>query len=223
MSHFRRAFRFAAMAALMTMSATAGLLPSALLAQDDATPKTDTPATEPAASEAQPSDQATPPEQEAVNKAKELAGEATQKAVEIAEKVDQDERAKEAAAGILQPIYQAAEVLGSPDFPAFYWIAFALMAAGTVNYALQIVLGKLAVLFRGSINLREILSDAVGLLISAVGLILTTQAATENSDFTQSPALVLSASVVGFVFGFMLFRWGTALEVNAVTGRTPRK
>jgi hypothetical protein len=194
----------------------------AVIAQEDPQP---TPAAQENVAAEQPEGAAesVPPEQQAVDKAKEIAGEATEKAVEIAGKVDQDERAKEAAAGILQPIYRAAEVMGSQKFPAFYWVAFALMAAGTVSYALQLVLGKLLVLFRGSINLKEILSDLVGFLISVVGLVLTTQAATENSGFTQSPALVLSASAVGIIFGFMLFRWGTAQEVRAVSGQRTKK
>jgi len=154
--------------------------------------------------------------EEATAKAKELAGEAADKAADIAVKIDQNEAAQEAAAGILQPIYIAAETLA---FPAFYWLAFALMAAGTVNFAFQLVIGKLAVLARGSINLKEILSDSVGLVISVIGLVLTTQAATENSTFTQSAALVLSSTAAGAVLGLFLYRWGQALEVDAVTGQ----
>jgi ABC-type multidrug transport system fused ATPase/permease subunit len=153
--------------------------------------------------------------EEATEKAKEIAGEAADKAAEIAVKIDKNETAQEAAAGILQPIYLVAESLA---FPAFYWLAFALMAAGTVSFVFQLVLGKLALLFRGSINLKEMLSDAIGLVISVVGLVLTTQAATENSTFTQSPALVLSATAAGAVLGLFLYRWAHAQELNAVTG-----
>ena len=46
--------------------------------------------------------------------------------------------------------------------------------------------------------------DVVGLLISAVGLVLTTQAAAENSaSFVQSPSAVVSAAVVGALLGFV--------------------
>lgn len=157
---------------------------------------------------------------EATEKTKELAGDAADKAAELAVKIDENETAQEAAAGILQPIYIAAETLA---FPAFYWLAFALMAAGVVNFAFQLVLGKLVVLSKGSINLKEILSDAISLIISVIGLVLTTQAATENSTFTQSAALVLSSALVGAVLGLFLYRWGQAQEVHAVEGQRSRR
>ena len=72
---------------------------------------------------------------------------------------------------------------------------------------------------KGSINVREILSDTIGLIVSLVGLVLTTQAAAENSDFTHSPAAVLSAAVFGAVVGIVLYRWGQAQEVSAVAGQ----
>ena len=135
----------------------------------------------------------------------------------IAGKLDQDQRAKTATAGILEPIYQVAEKMA---FPEFHWLAFALMAAGVVSYTLQLVLGKLVVLMRMGFSLKEILSDAVGLAISVVGLVLTTQAATENSNFTQSPAAVLSATAVGLIAGIILYVWGQSEELQAVAGRT---
>ena len=150
------------------------------------------------------------------NKAKELAAETQARVEEIADKVDQNEAAKKAADGVLGPIYNLAESL---NFSAFHWLAFGLMATGVVSFALQLVLGKLAVLLKGSINLREILSDAIGFVISTLGLVLTTQAAAENSTFTHSPAAVLSATAFGVVFGFILYRWGQAQEVNAVAGQ----
>jgi hypothetical protein len=139
---------------------------------------------------------------------------------ELAEKVDQDPRAREATAGILQPIYRLAEGMAHP---AFHWIAFAVMATGVVNYALQLVLGKLVVLTRLSLSLKEILSDALGLVISVTGLVLTTQAAAENSTFTNSPAAVLSASAVGVVAGFIFYLWGQRLELEAARGRAVEK
>lgn len=146
-----------------------------------------------------------------------LAKETKKEVDKIADVLDHDPRAKTAAAGILQPIYTVAESL---SFPAFHWLAFALMSAGVVGYALQLVLGKLVVLTRMGFSPSEIVSDAIGLAISVVGLVLTTQAAAENSNFTQSPAAVLSATAVGIVVGFILYRWGQAQELEAAAGRT---
>jgi len=135
----------------------------------------------------------------------------------IAKQVDQDPRAKDASAGLLTFIYKVAERL---SFPAFHWVAFALMVSGVVSYAFQLVLGKLALLFRGSLNLSEILSDAKAFVISAVGLVLTTQAAAENSTFTQSPFAVLSSTAVGAIIGLIFYRWGQRQEVEAAIGRS---
>lgn len=148
--------------------------------------------------------------------AEKAVDDAKEKVDEFAQQVDESEQAKEISAGILQPIYHLAEQI---SFPAFHWIAFAIMATGVVSYALQLVLTKLALLFRGSLNLSEIFSDALGLVISIVGLVLTTQAAAENSSFTQSPFAVISASVFGLIIGFLFFRWGHAQETQALTGR----
>jgi hypothetical protein len=137
-------------------------------------------------------------------------------AQEIAKQVDQSPQAQKVSAGILEKIYLLAEKLESP---MFYWGAFALMATGVASFALQLGLGKLFVLARMSISLTEILSDTLGLAISLVGLVLTTQAAAQNSSFTDSPASVLSASAVGVVLGFLFFRWGTAQELAAADGR----
>ncbi len=145
----------------------------------------------------------------------------TRKEVErIAEQVDQSEQAAEVSAGILDPIYRLAELFA---FPAFHWVAFALMVTGVVSYALQLVLGKLVVLSRLGLSITEILSDALGLAISLIGLVLTTQAAAENSSFTASPAAVLSAAGVGLIAGFLFYLWGQSAEVQAVEGRRKRK
>jgi hypothetical protein len=101
----------------------------------------------------------------------------------------------------------------------FHWLAFAVMATGVVSYALQLVLGKLVVLSRMGFSPSEILSDTLGLVISAIGLVLTTQAAAENSTFTHSPASVLSATAVGVIAGFIFYRWGQAQEVQATVAR----
>lgn len=148
--------------------------------------------------------------------ARDLAEDARGKIDEVAASIDQDPRAQDAAAGILQPIYMLAEYL---SFSAFYWVAFMLMAAGVINFTFQLVLGKLFVLFKGSLNIPEILSDCIGLIISLLGLILTTQAATQNSTFTQSPASVLSATVAGAVVGLLMYRWGQSLELRAADGQ----
>jgi hypothetical protein len=145
-----------------------------------------------------------------------IASETKESVDKIARQVDQDPRAKDASAGLLTFVYKIAERL---SFPAFHWAAFALMVAGVVSYAFQLVLGKLALLLRGSLNMAEILSDAKALLISVVGLVLTTQAAAENSTFTQSPFAVLSSAAVGAVIGLLFYRWGQRQEVDAAIGR----
>lgn len=135
---------------------------------------------------------------------------------DIAKSVDESEMAQETTAGILTPIYRVAEAL---EFPAFHWIAFALMLSGVVGFALQLVIGKLVVFAHFGFSMREILSDLLGFVISAVGLVLTTQAAAQNSTFTQSPFAVISASVVGLIVGVILYAWGQSQEVDAVRGR----
>jgi hypothetical protein len=149
-------------------------------------------------------------------KADQIVTETRDKVDEIAETVDESEKAKEVSAGILTPIYALAEHLA---FPAFHWIAFAVMVAGVVSFALQLVLAKLVVLAKLSLSLMEILSDALGLVISLVGLVLTTQAAAENSNFTQSPAAVLSATGVGVAVGLVFYLWGQTQEVRAIEGK----
>ncbi|MEI8021931.1 MAG: hypothetical protein WCH39_27215 [Schlesneria sp.] len=155
------------------------------------------------------------------DKVKEAAEKGLEKTTEevskIAKQVDQDPRANTAAAGVLRPIYLVAEKL---SFPAFHWVAFALMVAGVISYALQLALGKLVVLTRLGFSLKEIVSDAVGLAISIFGLVLTTQAAAENSTFTQSPAAVLSATAIGIIAGIILYFWGQSQELDAAAGRS---
>jgi hypothetical protein len=148
--------------------------------------------------------------------AEEAFDEANEQVDDIKQEVDESKQAQEISAGILQPIYKIAEQL---SFPAFHWIAFAIMAAGVVSYALQLLLTKLILLLRASLSLAEVFSDALGLIISVVGLVLTTQAATENSEFTRSPFLVISASAVGLIVGFIFYRWGHKQETQALKGR----
>lgn len=154
------------------------------------------------------------------DQAEQLADQTRERVGQIAEEVDQNQSAKSASAGVLKPIYLLAERL---SFPAFYWVAFTLMTAGVVGFALQLVLAKLVVLSKMGLSLTEIISDAMGLAISLFGLVLTTQAAAENSTFTQSPFAVLSATVVGALAGLLHYRWGQRAEVQALAGRRQEK
>ncbi len=160
------------------------------------------------------------PLEQAKESANGLVDDAKKRVGDMAKTLDQNPKVQKASTSILEPIYQAARAI---TFPAFYWVAFALMAAGVVSYAFQLVLGKLVVLTKGSFNIREILSDAVGLSISAIGLVLTTQAATDNSTFADSPSSVLSAAGVGVVAGLILYRWNQTEEVDAAHGRQKKK
>lgn len=135
---------------------------------------------------------------------------------DIAADVNRNPQAQQAKAGILKPIYTLAENL---SFPAFHWVAFTLMVAGVVSFAMQLVLGKLFVLMRMGFSITEILSDALGLAVSLIGLVLTTQAATQNSTFTTSAFAVLSATVAGALAGFVFYLWGQKQELQAVEGR----
>lgn len=137
----------------------------------------------------------------------------------VAEKVKQienqlanNETIKEISAGILQPLYNLAENMAQPWF---YWVAFAVMAAGVVSFALQLVLTKLLLLFRMKLRLSEIFSDALGLIVSLTGLVMVTQAATENSTFTTQAVSVVSAAAVGLAAGFVFYLWGQKTELMA--------
>lgn len=145
------------------------------------------------------------------------AGQAREKVGELAQAVEKSEQAKKVSGGLLDFIYTIAEHM---SFPAFHWLAFALMVGGTVGFALQLVLGKLVVLATGGFSITEILSDALGFLVSLVGLVLTTQAAAENSTFTQSTVAVLSSAFVGLLVGILLYIWGQSQELQARRGRS---
>ncbi|WP_339748856.1 hypothetical protein [uncultured Rubinisphaera sp.] len=158
--------------------------------------------------------------EDAVEKIKDSTKEAidlaNKKSEEIAKQVDESEQAQEYSAGVLEPIYKMAEFM---SFSWFHWLAFTFMVSGVVSFALQLVLAKLAVLMHGGFSLAQILTDSQGLIISLVGLILTTQAATENSTFTNSPAAVLSATAIGVIAGFLFYLWGQSEELQALRGR----
>jgi len=150
------------------------------------------------------------------DQAEQKLAEAQKKVQELAAELDKSKEAQRVSAGILQPIYDLAKQL---SFPMFHWMAFAVMATGVVSYTLQLVIGKLVVLSKMGFSPAEILSDALGLAIGVIGLVLTTQAAAENSTFTHSAASVLSASAVGLVCGFIFYRWGQSQEVQATMAR----
>ncbi len=136
----------------------------------------------------------------------------TEKVQEMEKTLNESETAKEISAGLLQPIYDLAQLMA---FSWFYWSAFALMVAGLVSFALQLVLTKLILLTQMKLNIQEVLSDLLGLLISLAGLVLVTQAATQNSTFTSSPASVISAALVGVIVGFVFYIWGQRTEFRA--------
>lgn len=151
-----------------------------------------------------------------IDKAEEVATQARDKVTEIAKEVDASKQAHEVSAGILQPIYEVAKYL---SFPAAHWLAFAIMVTGVISFGLQLVLAKLVVLFRMGFSLTEILGDALGLVISVVGLVLTTQATAHATSFAQSPAAVISATIVGVLLGLIFYWWGQKHEIQAVEGR----
>jgi hypothetical protein len=147
---------------------------------------------------------------------KPVVEDALEKIDDVVIQVDESAQAQEVKSNILAPIYALAERF---SFPAFHWLAFAVMVTGVVSFALQLVLGKLVVLSRFSLSPTEILSDALGLAVSLIGLVLTTQAATENSSFTSSASAVISATAVGGLLGLFFYVWGQRQELQAVEGR----
>ena len=131
---------------------------------------------------------------------------------EIGNTLNESPAVQEVTAGILEPIYALAQYMA---FPSFYWIAFSLMVAGVVSFAFQLVFAKFFLLFKMSVNVKEILGDFLGLLISVVGLVLTTQAATQNSNFADNSVSVLSATILGALLGFVFYWWGQKQEFQA--------
>lgn len=163
--------------------------------------------------------QETEPESELGDRAQQTLDSAKATANEAAREIDKNQQAQEISAGILKPIYQLAEAI---SHPAFHWIGFAIMVAGVVSFALQLTLGKLVVLAHAGFSPAEILSDVLGLVVSLVGLVLTTQAAAENSNFTGSASAVLSSTAVGALVGFVFYLWGQRQEVDAARGRSSK-
>ena len=159
------------------------------------------------------------PETDLGNQAQQTLDSAKATAGEAAQGDRQESQAQEITTGILRPIYQLAEAI---SHPAFHWVGFAIMVTGVVSFALQLTLGKLVVLAHAGFSPAEILSDALGLVVSLVGLVLTTQAAAENSSFTGSASAVLSATAVGAVAGLVFYLWGQRQEVDAAKGRSSK-
>ncbi len=141
-----------------------------------------------------------------------------EKLQELGNTLNQSQAVQDASSQILAPIYQLAEQM---SFPSFYWVAFALMVAGVVCFAGQLVFTKLLLLFKLNLNIKEILGDLLGLVVSLIGLVLTTQAATENSTFPENSIAVVSAAVVGALVGFVFYLWGQKLEFQAAR-RVPK-
>ena len=159
----------------LSLMAVVCLIPAAGVCQEEATPTPAATEQVPSASETTPTETGEPvaasrgdeTKPDVAEKAKELEAEVEAKVGELAEKIDQNESAKKASEGLLGPIYKLAESL---NFSSFHWLAFGLMSAGVVSFALQLVLGKLVVLFKGSINLRvgaktrQLIDDAAAIL-----------------------------------------------------------
>ena len=144
----------------------------------------------------------------------------SEKIDDVKESVNENETAQMASENILKPIYEAAEYLAHPWF---HWVAFSMMVAGLISFGLQLVLGKLFMLLQFHFSLTEILADGLGFAISAIGLILTTQAAAENSTFTTSPVMVLSAGIVGLFFGLIFYVRGQTQELREARELRRRK
>ena len=137
---------------------------------------------------------------------------APEKLQELSETLNQTQAVQDVSAGILEPIYSLAQYMA---LPSFYWVAFAIMVAGVVSFAGQLVFTKLFLLFKLNLNVKEILSDLLGLVVSLTGLVLTTQAATQNSTFPENSVAVVSATVVGGLLGFVFYLWGQKQEFQA--------
>jgi hypothetical protein len=165
-----------------------------------------------------PAQEADEPQQEAgggiLDRANQTVDDAQRKFEDVAQQVNQSDEAELARAGILKPLYKLAEQF---SFSAFHWLAFAVMVTGVVSFALQLTLGKLVVIARRGFSLMEILTDALGLVVSLVGLVLTTQAAAQNSSFTASPFAVLTATGVGALAGIVFYWWGQRQELLAMS------
>jgi hypothetical protein len=149
--------------------------------------------------------------------AQEPTREVERRVTEIEQQLNADPRVHEISAGILQPLYDLSVFMSRPWF---YWVAFMLMSAGVVSFALQLVLTKLILLFRLRLSISEVLSDSLGLLISLAGLVMVTQAAAQNSSFTENAAAVVTAAGAGLLIGVVFYFFGQRTEFDAARDRT---
>ena len=136
----------------------------------------------------------------------------SEKLKELSDSLNQTQAVQDVSAGILEPIYSLAQYMA---IPSFYWMAFSLMFAGVVSFAGQLVFTKFFLLFKMSLNFKEILGDLLGLVVSLIGLVLTTQAATQNSSSPENSVAVVSATGVGILLGLMFYLWGQSQEFKA--------
>jgi hypothetical protein len=166
----------------------------------------------------QPQEEAQTPQQETggglLDRANQSVEEAQAKFDGVRQQVNESEEAQLVRAGILKPLYKLAEQF---SFPAFHWLAFAVMVTGVVSFALQLTLGKFVVISRRGFSAMEVFTDALGLAVSLVGLVLTTQAAAENSSFTASAFAVLTSTGVGALLGIVFYWWGQRQELLAMS------
>jgi len=89
-----------------------------------------------------------------------------------------------------------------------------MMTAGLVSFLLQLVLGKLIMLTQSHFSIVEIMSDGLGLLISAIGLMLLTQAATNEGLVINRPSFVLTAAGLGAFVGLIFYFRGQTQELR---------
>lgn len=144
-------------------------------------------------------------------KAGELGASAQEKALELA----QGEQSQQAAQTILEWI-EAAETFYMP------WITWALVAAGIalfVSHSGQLVFGKLATLFKGSLQIGEIINDFLVAAFAGLSLPAILLIPIGGEAFINSPLQVLSAAAVGVLLGVYLFNHGVRLEMRGVEAK----
>ena len=128
------------------------------------------------------------------------------------ERLDTDPQAQQATDHILSSIRDIGNKVVA--VPGFYWIAFAMMTAGLVSFLLQLVLGKLIMLTQSHFSIVEIMSDAMGFLISLIGLTLLTQSATNEGLVIDRPSFVVTAAGLGAFVGLIFYFRGQTQELR---------
>ena len=89
-----------------------------------------------------------------------------------------------------------------------------MMTAGLVSFLLQLVLGKLIMLTQSHFSIVEIMSDAMGFLISLIGLTLLTQSATNEGLVIDRPSFVVTAAGLGAFVGLIFYFRGQTQELR---------